>query len=320
MTGYGGWLTVKTQYWFWVLIVLMPSAQAKLIPGNLRPEHVRDVHATRPNAHVRDVHATRPNAHVRDVHATRPNAKATNYKALPQPISCLKADTNTTYLNGIQPPPREETMHEILFDKSVSTEMSSRYNSFYENYEKKKRYRLDRLEDYYSYHQANKSLMEWTMKKLVEFHAQHSIKRADQNAPAVKTVTKAVETVQAIQNTSVAVSEGTNVNFKYDFPSGFANAEMTSPYVNSTVNYYVQPITLSDNSAPADKIALALTRSFDEVQASTGLRYGVNQKVLNYGAQKQIVGPVSAQVDQYRYLRDSSRNETVYRLNFGTSF
>ncbi len=48
-------------------------------PELLRPEHSRDVNATRSDAHVRDVHATRSDAHSRDVSAISSNAKATKY-------------------------------------------------------------------------------------------------------------------------------------------------------------------------------------------------------------------------------------------------
>ncbi len=53
-------------------------------PELLRPEHVRDVHATRSDAHLRDVHATRVEAKAeqdKDTKATKANAQATNWDA-----------------------------------------------------------------------------------------------------------------------------------------------------------------------------------------------------------------------------------------------
>jgi len=61
------------------------------LPELERPEHVRDVNATRSNAHVRDVNATRSNAHVRDVNATRSDTKATAGN-----VQATNWDTNPT--------------------------------------------------------------------------------------------------------------------------------------------------------------------------------------------------------------------------------
>jgi hypothetical protein len=122
----------------------------------------------------------------------------------------------------------------------------------------------------------------------------------------------------------------TKTKFKYDFPSGMMRLGLTSPIVDANIDYHVvaSPARIGSISSGSEKLSLSMNKNLDFLKASTNFRYGLLEESMNYGVTKQLVqyggssggGSLSAQVDQRHGLKDTSRDETLVRLNFGTSF
>lgn len=236
-------------------------------------------------------------------------------------INMLKAEErNGDYLNHVQAPVTEKSLKAVLFDKEITDELSAKYYSFATNYEFKKQYRLNTKDDEVRYNQSNKDLMDWTMMRMVQFHAENSTKKTDQNSTAGKTVVTTVKAVQAIQNTAVNLGENTKARFRYNLPNGTATLGLNSSIVNTSVDYRTKPVTATVGDPGMETLTVSMDKQIKPIKVNTYSRYGLTHQTLNYGMNKQIVGPLSAQVDQYKYLNDQSRNEVVGRLNVGFGF
>ncbi len=240
-------------------------------------------------------------------------------KRIPVGISMLKAeDRNGDYLNGVSAPPPAPSLNAQLFDKAILDEMSSKYNALLTNYDRRRTYRLDRMEDQMQFESGNKDLVDWTMKRMLQFHAENSVKKAPKDTAAGKTVGTAAATMKALQNSTMNFGEDTKARFKYDLPHGTMSLGVTSPLVNTSMNYKVSSLTHS--TGDAETLTVGMDKQIKPLQTSTSARYGVVSQTMNYGLNKHLAGPLSAGVDQYRDLRDPGRDEVVGRLNFGTSF
>ncbi len=236
-------------------------------------------------------------------------------------INMLKAEErNGDYLNHVQVPSSEKSLNAVLFDKEITDEMSSKYYSFATNYEFKKQYQLNTKFDEENYNQSNKDLVDWTMMRMVQFHAENSTKKTDQNSAAGKTVVTTVKAVQAIQNTAVNLGENTKARFRYNLPNGTATLGLNSSIVNTSVDYRTKPLTATVGDPGMEKLTVSMDKQINPIKVKTYSRYGLVHQTLNYGMNRHIVGPVSAQIDQYQYFNQHDRNETVGRINLGFNF
>jgi hypothetical protein len=237
-------------------------------------------------------------------------------------------------------PKEDPSLNSQIFDKTISDEMTQKFNSFNRAYEARTMWRLDGPEDYLRYQQANKDLVEWTIKKLLQYHFEHtltnsveqSVKRAaeqpskpgDNNSgekAAARAAIAVVNVQKAIRNSTFNLGEDTKTKFHYDFPSGSMKVGMTSPYVDLGVDYRIKPADPVVGSVmPPEKLGVGANKQIKLVNATPSVHYGLISSTLNYGVNKHLVGPLSAQVDQAHNVRDTSKDETLFRLNLGTSF
>lgn len=252
-------------------------------------------------------------------------------------VAVLKPEErNGDYLKNVAGAPAPEaSVNSMIFDAMISNEMKSRYESFGKNYEEREHYQLNDYGDFLRYQEANRNLVEWTIKRLMQHHFESTLKnRVEQSAKRassessskeVKAAASAVMTISKVQralsNTTLNFSESTKTRFKYDFPSGVMRMGMTSPLVDATLDYRLRPVDPTPGAvSQPEKLSLGVSRNFSSLRASSNARYGLVSKTVNYGMSKQVVGPLSAQVDQVHNMRDTSKSETVGRLSLGLTF
>ena len=245
---------------------------------------------------------------------------------------------NGDYLNHVPGAPvKQSSLNNAIFDKTIAAEMTEKYNSFNAAYEQKQAYRLNRIEDYINYQKANQDLVEWTVKKLLQYHFENTLKnQVEQSARravseshskegrAAASAVVAISNVhKAINNSTFQLSENTKTKFKYDFPSGQMRVGLTGPFVDANVDYRLKPVDPDQRVGVVEqpeKLGLGLSKSFRSLAASSSVHYAVQHQTLNYGMNKHLMGPVSAQVEQVHGVADSSKDETLYRVNVGMSF
>lgn len=243
---------------------------------------------------------------------------------------------NGNYLRQIPGEPRtESSINSQIFDKTISAEMTSKYNAYYREYSERENYRLNTQVDYLKYQKSNQDLVEWTVKKLLQHHFENTVKKQvedsakriatqskDSGTKAAASAVVAISRVQkAISNTTVDLGQDTKTRFKYDFPSGVMRVGMTSPALDAMMDYRVKAADPEIGAiAQPERLSVGVSRKFASINAATSARYGMLSQTVNCGMNKQLVGPVSAQVDQVHNIRDTSKDETVYRLSLGLSF
>ncbi|MBI3542713.1 MAG: hypothetical protein HY075_05495 [Deltaproteobacteria bacterium] len=227
------------------------------------------------------------------------------------------------------------SLNSMIFDKAISAEMTEKYQAFNRDYEAKQAYRLTSPADYMNYQKANQDLVEWTIKKLLQYHFENTLKnRVEEGAKRAARESKSSETQaaasavmtvskvqKAITNTTLNLGQDTKTRFKYDFPSGVMRVGMTSPLADASMDYRIKaPDPAPGAIAQPEKLSVGVSRNFREIAASTSARYSLVGQTVNYGMSKHVLGPVSAQVDQVHNIRDTSKDETVYRVNVGLKF
>ena len=254
------------------------------------------------------------------------------------PLSPLKPEArNGDYLNDVKGAPETEVGYNAhIFEKSVADEMTSKFNSFNEGFEARSPWQLNNHGDYLRYQESSKELAEWTIKRLIQWHLDHTIKdnlekQAKETAKntssnnsdraAAQTVMALSSVTKAIRGTSMNLTANTKARLKYDLPSGALILGLTSPIADATVDWHSRVGTrqLGASSDP-EKMSVKVSREFKDVGAGTRVQYGLGTQQLNYGVNKSLVGPLSAGVDQAHNMRDTSKDETVVRINFGTRF
>lgn len=238
-----------------------------------------------------------------------------------------------------------------IFTKEVTDEMQQKF-SFTREYEAREAYNLNDQHAYMQNNQNHRDLVEWTLKKLLQYHLDNTVKTkvekaakeavtpsktvssktgsssssSNSNAPE-KGAAQAALTISkihsALRNTTINFSEKTKTRFRYDIPSGRLTFGFISPIFDAEMDYRTRVGSNAAFGSPADqpeKLSVGLFKKLDFVDASTNVRYGLVSENLNCGVNKHIVGPLTAQVDQAKNFRDTSRDETSFRLNFGTNF
>lgn len=247
--------------------------------------------------------------------------------------------SNGDYLRNVEVAnkPEESANNSMLFEKSISQEMAEKFNSFNDSYEQRQLYQLNDYGDNLRYQQCNKDLAEWTIKKLIQYHIENTVrndvekaaKRATQSGSP--TERGAANTVIAISNIQKAIMKEstfkfgeTKTRFKYDLPSGAMRVGVVSPLADANMDYQAKGLNsqsqVGAGTQQPEKLSVSLTRKLKFVDATTKARYGMVTNTLNYGVDKHIVGPLSAQVDRAHNIADNSKDETVFRLSFGASF
>lgn len=251
-------------------------------------------------------------------------------------VTITPEDRHGDYLKDVVAIPLEsKSLNSAIFDKPVADEMSEKFNAFNREYEAREPYRLNEREHYMRYEQANKDLAEWTLKKLLQYHFEHTLKdnlessvkraaresRSASDQSAAKAVVAISELHKAIRSTTFNLGPETKTRFKYDFPSGLMRLGMTSPLVDANMDYHTKSVnqTIGTVGQP-EKLSLGMSKNLEFASASTGLSYGLLNETLNYGVNKRLAGPLSCQVDQAHNMRDTSKDETMFRVNFGTRF
>lgn len=242
---------------------------------------------------------------------------------------------NGDFLKNISAPQSTTSLNSMIFEKSVSDEMKAKFDSFNKNYEHRNAYQLNKPEDYLKYEKENQNLADWTLKRLLQFHVETTLRNSVENGAkrtaeqakssdertAARTVMAIANAQKAITNGTFNIGKGTTTKFKYDIPSGAVRLGMTGPIVDASVDYRVKALNPQMGSvSQPEKLSVGMNKSFKQVGASTKVQYAVNNEQLNYGASKHLVGPVSAQVDQSHSIRDVTKDETVYRMNLGLNF
>ena len=221
-------------------------------------------------------------------------------------------------MNSVPKPPAQKSINQFLFNAEIAGEMSQKYEGNIKEYEFKRQYHLTTRRDDLQVENADKELVDWTMNKMVQYHAENSLKQAPQDTPAGKAAAGAVKTFHAIQNTNISFSEDTKAKFKYDLPRGSLLFGITSPLVNTSVNYRTR--TLFNAARPAEPLTVGLDKQIKPIKTSTNARYAVTNQTLNYGLNKHLFGPFSAGVDRSKHFLESGKDETVGRINYGTNF
>jgi hypothetical protein len=246
-------------------------------------------------------------------------------------------DRNGDYLKNVKALKGTETeLNVLIFDTKVTKEMGDRYDSFNKTYEMRQAYSLNTYGDDVRYQQSNRDMADWAMKRLIQYHLETTVpktfeagaQRAVREAkdPADKSAAQAVVTLtqvqKALRNTTFRLSDDMKTQFHYDIPSGTAKMGMTSSLVNAGVEYRSRSTaqTVGNIDPGNDKINLNVNKKIDATGTSGEAKYGVLSETVNYGVSQKIAGPVSAQVGQSHGIRDQSRDETMFKLNFGTSF
>jgi hypothetical protein len=255
-------------------------------------------------------------------------------------LSSLRPEgTSSAILKEPIVPKEDPTLNSQIFDKTISDEMTQKFNSFNRAYEARTTWRLDGPEDYLRYQQANKDLVEWTIKKLLQYHFDHTlthkveegVKRAAEGPSkpgensaekgAARAAIAVVNVQKAIRNSTFNLGADTKTKFNYDFPSGMMKVGMTSPYLDVAMDYRMKPADpVVGSVTPPEKLGVGANKQIKLVSATPSVHYGLISSTLNYGVNKHLVGPLSAQVDQAHNVRDTSKDETLFRLNLGTSF
>jgi len=127
---------------------------------------------------------------------------------------------------------------------------------------------------------------------------------------------------KAFKGTTVNIGDHVKTSVKYDFPRGMMRFGLISPVADANVEYRLKPV--NPTSGPViqqpEKLMLNVGKNFKFLKASANANYGLVSGNLNYGVSKQLIGPLSAQIDQVSNRRDHSHNQTFFRLNLGTSF
>lgn len=262
--------------------------------------------------------------------------EVTPYKSLSQ----IKPDArHGAYLDEVNPEhekaARVDSYNTAIFDKSIADEMNQRYHSFYDGFEARGPYQLNERADYIRFQEANRELVDWTIKRLLQWHLDHTVKgslekQAKEKAraktannterAAAQTVVTLSAVSKAIRGTSFTVNEKTKVRFKYDLASGMALFNLISPFADAAIDYHSRLGTRQLGGAAPEKMSIRLFRRVEEIGASTGVQYGLLSQTLNCSVQKSLVGPLSAAVSQVRNMSDASRDETTFRLDLGTHF
>lgn len=257
-----------------------------------------------------------------------------------KPLSQIKPDMRQgAYLEEVNPEHEKASLsspyNAAIFDKSIADEMNEKYHSFYDSFAARGPYQLNDRADYIRYQEANKELAEWTVKKLIQWHLDHTIKgnlekQAKEKAKskssnssdraAAQTVMALSAVSKAIRGTSYSFSNKTKARLKYDLASGTAMFNLISPIADAAVDYRSSLGTRQLGAAVPERMSVRLTRKFEDLGASTGVQYGLISQTLNYGLNKSLVGPLSAAVHQAHHMNDTSRDETTFRLDLGTHF
>ncbi|MEW6057536.1 MAG: hypothetical protein AB1540_13065 [Bdellovibrionota bacterium] len=240
-------------------------------------------------------------------------------------IKALTQQSNTSYNSAI-------------FDKSITSELQDRYRNYNQQFEQRAPYQLNGYYEYLSNQNGNKELADWTVRRLLQYHLDHTLKQnlektAKETArrppsksngsdqAAAQAVVTISEFHKAIKGTAMNWGKHTKTKFRYDLPSRKFNFGLTSPIADATVDYSTRLGQKQIGSIEEpERLSMALSRKFDFAKASTSVRYGLMSETVNYGINKELIGPLSAQVDRANYLREHSKDETLFRLSFGTSF
>lgn len=257
-----------------------------------------------------------------------------SFSAFANDLAPLKPESrNGDYLKALAVTPPKQAPAIMVFDKSITDEMAIRYNSFSTPYQAREGYQLNGQAERWGYDQANKDLADWALKKLMQYHLENTFtktleKGAQQQAtssrdPGARSAAKAAIAVSSVQkalkNTTFKFGE-TKTNFRYDLPSGSMRMGVTSPILDCAMDVRARSITRPNQTLSGEKLNMGVSRKLDFIEASTNFNYGAVTKTVNYGVSKRITGPLTAAVDHSHYIRDTAKDETVFRLNFGTSF
>ena len=71
----------------------------------------------------------------------------------------------------------EKNLNQVIFDKSIVDEMTSRFRSYDDAYAFRQNYGLNDSFSAMDYSRSSKDLADWTLKKLLQYHLQHSVQK-----------------------------------------------------------------------------------------------------------------------------------------------
>ncbi|MBI3558210.1 MAG: hypothetical protein HY074_18240 [Deltaproteobacteria bacterium] len=84
---------------------------------------------------------------------------------------------NGDYLKHVETPPPLPTLNTMMFSKGMSSEGYLRYNTIYNANEERHNYGLVNMEDQIRYKDANRSLTDWTMHRLLDDNFRTPVRR-----------------------------------------------------------------------------------------------------------------------------------------------
>jgi hypothetical protein len=192
----------------------------------------------------------------------------------------------------------------VMVDKEVESEIRERAGSVQPN-------RRQGQGEYLQYERANRETAEWTAKRVLQHQLDVTLKRAEEESKsggAAKAVTTVTRVHSALRDTSVSLGPRARTRFRYDIPSGTMSLGLLTPVADARLEHR------------GSSMVLGMERNFDEVKATTAVRYGVQNDQLVYGVNKRITGPLGAELDRTQAIKGDAQGETALRLSLGASF
>ena len=235
---------------------------------------------------------------------------------------CIGPDKRVgDYLKDVHSPVAADDMNSWIFVHSVTQEMNDRYHGFNDPFLARQPYGLNAHYDYLNYNNQSRELVDWTMRRLFEYHVDHFVSDPPKHSQTIVSVSNTVKTVQAIQNTKIEINPETKAKFRFDLTNSLVRMNFNSPLFNSEATFRSRPLNpLIRSHMPDEMLSVSAYKSIDLLSLSTSVSYGVKNENLSYGASKKIIGPVQAHIFQNHFIRNIERDELIYKLTLGTEF
>ncbi|HRK03201.1 MAG TPA: hypothetical protein PLH57_11100 [Oligoflexia bacterium] len=242
------------------------------------------------------------------------------------------------YIDQVPVPEASRSFRAEIFDDTLTRELVER-NAFNIRYEERGNYQLNHVEDYHRWLSHNQEVAEWAVRKLIHYHLEKNLipriekslqkKASEKSSSPGQSAAQAANTVygvhKALKNTKINFGAETSGKFRFDMPKGLLEFVIRSPLVDTDFQYKAYGRrtgnVLGSASQQSERMSVGMRRSLSLIGGGVAhARYGLVSDTLSYGISRQIVGPISAQVDQSRHFSESHRDEFVYRVNFGANF
>ncbi len=213
--------------------------------------------------------------------------------------------------------PKENTeLNSDIFDANMSREMKEHYLEYEKAFQANEPYQLNEQSKQWEHDRRTREVMDWAMSRLVEYHVDKFISQPPKTSKTLQTVSRSMKKVQEVQNPEVKFSESTQAKFRLDLPNSRMRLKLTSPLFNTEAELRTRPLNpLISNRDPGERVSVGANRKIEFTDTTAYVNYGLDSSQINFGANQELFGPFSAQVQQSHFFAQPSRDETVYRLN-----